>query len=335
MALVKAISFDWAKAGEGGITVSGAAFSTTQKRTGTHALRLWSNSVPFYQNGQIPFPELSEFYVQFGFYLDTNVQGTVEFLRWRKGTTTLGGLKLNGARKLEIWTGNFASLVATAADPLPLNNWCVVELHVKIADAGGITLRQDFIEQAVFTGDTKPGTDTGADVIWIGNAWNSGGYVYIDDFIIHDTTGAVNNSWPRGAKCYLIKPNSDGAVLQWTPTPIGAHYAAVDEVPPSAADYLQTILADKVDELGLEDLPAEALSVKGVVLQAWAFKGSAISPTQVELGLKLGGMDYLGGDLALGTSEGWVGKVWNQHPGGGSFSINDINNAQLLLKSRV
>jgi hypothetical protein len=213
------------------------------------------------------------------------------------------------------------------------NRWYVVEVRVKIDDNFGVlTLRIDMNEEAAFVGDTKPGTETTVDNLIHGDLYN--GNSYYDDLIVHDPTGTVNNSWPNGAKVALLRPNADGSMLEWTPTPSGTHYTAVDDDVPSGTDYLQATAEDKVDELGLEDLPAEAMSVKGVILNAWALKGSTISPTRLAMGLNLGGANYYSSDKDLGTSQGYIRHVWNQHPGGGNFTVSEINSAKLLLRSR-
>jgi len=335
MALLHAIGFEWATHED---NISGSnyvSYSTTQKRSGNYSINIslaWTElSNSFY----LPLAaSLSEFFVQFAFYFTSNPTGAGAIIAWRNGTTTLGGIRLNASRKLDVYTGNFATLVASGNTILNINTWYVIEVHVKIADSGGvIEVRLDMNNEASFSGDTKPGAETQVNGLVFGNVVGSDAYV--DDLLVHDVSGTVNNSWPNGAKVVLLKPNADGGTLGWTPTPSGSHYTTVDEVPPSGTDYLQATEADKVDQLGLTDLPAEALSVKGVIIQAWAYKGCSLPPTRLALGLNLGGVDYYTADKDLGTSQALVREVWEQKPGGGAFSVADVNGAKLLLKSRA
>jgi len=336
MALLHAIGFEWATHEDNISSVGSVGYSTTPKRSGNYSICLMCAGGEFYTSFYLPLAaSLSEFFVQFALYFTNNPTGAGGIIAWRNGTTTLGGIRLNINRKLDVYTGNFATLVASGNTILNINTWYVIEVHVKIADSGGvIEVRLDMNDETAFSGDTKPGAETQVDGLRFGNIYTGTGYSYIDDLLVHDVSGTVNNSWPNGAKVVLLKPNADGSTLQWTPTPSGSHYATVDEVPPSNTDYLRAAEVDKVDELGLEDLPTEALSVKGVVLQAWALKGSAVSPTQLALGLNLGGVDYYTADKVLGTSQALVRELWNQKPGGGAFSVADVNGAKLLLKSR-
>jgi hypothetical protein len=336
MALEKVISFDWGQDGEGGLAKSGTSYETSIVRTGTRSMRMGSSTNDFLFYFTVPLDTgLSEFYLQFGYYVNGGSQsGTRPILAWRKGATILGGLKLNTLNGLEIWTGNFVTKVAESSTPIPPSQWVVVEVYVKIADSGGvITLRQDLTEVATFSGDTKPGTDTVVDFLIFGNAHTT--TTYFDDIVVHSTSGTANNSWPAGVKALLCLPNGDGSTLQWTPTPSGTHYSTVDEIPPSGTDYLQVATVDQVDELNFADLPSEAFSVKAVVAEAWGLKGSSSPPTRLALGLKIGGDSYFSADKDLPTSQGFVQHIWNGNPAGGGFSVSGVNAAQLLLKSRT
>ena len=337
MALLHAVGFEWGKDGEEGITKSSStSYDTTIMRTGARSMRIsgvtMGGSFNYWCRLPLATP-LSEFYYQFGYRLEQMQSAAKGILAWRSGTTVLGGLRINTSNRLELYVGNFTIKAGESATALQPNRWYVVEVYVKIADSGGVLiLRIDMNEEAAYSGDTKPGTETTVDNLLHGELYS--GNSWIDDLIVHTPDGQINNSWPSGVKVVLLKPNGDGGTLQWTPNPSGTHYTTVDEVPPSGTDYLQAIEAGRVDELSLEDLPAEALSVKGVILQAWALKGSTVPPTRLALGLKLGGTDYYSADKDLGTSQGYIRELWEQIPGGGNLTVAGINNAGFLLKSR-
>jgi len=335
--LLHAVGFEWGVLEDNMNTSYSVDFNTGVKRTGARSMHVGAYVTDFGNWFKLPLAaNLGEFYYQFAYrFGSASPTATRPILKWCKGANVLGGIKLNHIyRRLELWTGNFATKVADGSRVLDPNTWYVVEVYVKIADAGGvITLRVDMLEDAAFSGDTRPAADADVDNLVHGSL--DGTESYFDDLIVHDTTGPVNNSWPNGGKVVLLLPSADGANLQWTPAPGPGHYAAVDETPPSGTDYLRSTTPDMVDELSLGDLPPEALSVKAVLLHAWALKGSIVSPTRLQLGMKLGGSDYYSPDLALGTSQGLIKYLWNEHPGGGAFSVADVNGAQLLLKSRT
>lgn len=337
--LLHAVGFEWGTDGEEGVTKStGVNYRSGSYpiRSGTRSLEIIGATLGTNFNYWFRLPlatELSEFYYQFGFYITQTQASAKGFCAWRKGTTILGGLRLNTSNRIEVWTGNFATKVGEGVTVLQPNRWYVVEVYVKIADTNGVlTLRVDMNEEATFVGDTKPGAETTVDNLIHGELYS--GNSYYDDLIVHNPTGPVNYSWPKGAKVVLLRPNADGSILEWTPTPSDPHYDTIDETPPSGTDYLQTTEVDKVDELELQDLPAEAMSVKAVILNAWALKGSTVAPTRLAMGLNLGGTHYYSPDKDLGTSQGYIKEVWNQHPAGGNLTVSQINSAKLLLKSR-
>jgi hypothetical protein len=156
----------------------------------------------------------------------------------------------------------------------------------------------------------------------------------IDDIVVFDTSGEVNNSWPNGLKVVLLKPNADGGVNQWAPTPAGDHYACVAEVPPAETDYLRAESAELLEVLGLEDLPAEALSIKAVRLDFWGLKGSAQDPDRLQLGVRSDETDYLSGDKDLPLAQALIIHHLDQNPAGGNWSVSAVNGMQLVAKSR-
>jgi hypothetical protein len=302
---------------------------TTQKRSGNYSADI-GNGTWLHKN--LPQP-LTEVYVQFAYR--TSYTSTAVFFVISKGGNDIVSINKDGNYRLQVCSGNGGTVYCTSMTTIQQNVWYLIELHFKMADTGGIIeLRIDGTLEATFYGDTKPGADAYFDKMRWGATTGTTSF-YLDDVVIFDTSGSVNNSWPNGLKVVLLKPNADGSTLQWTPTPSGSHYTTVDETPPSGTDYLQATEADKVDELGLEDLPTEAQSVKAVRLDFWGLKGSIQPPQNLQLGVKIGGSDYLSPDKALPLSQGLVSHTLEQNPAGGNWSVAVVNGMQLLVKSRT
>jgi hypothetical protein len=323
------------------VQISGGnvAPSTTVKRTGGYSLRI--NSYPSSDSNYITYSlpaAKAEIKLQFAFcYIESGTIQNSNIFRWLSGSTTLGGIKLNAtSRKLEIYTGNFATLVATSNTAFTAGTIYVIELHIVIGDSGTITLRVDLNEDVTFSGDTKPGADTTITSLRMANIYSNQltAYIYLDDIISHDTEGTFNNSWPNGAKVYFMVPTGDGAMKEWTPSAGTDHYVLVDEVPPSATDNLQATAIDKVDILTFPDLPGGAQSIRAVIPEVYAFKGSSTEPTRLAVGIDIGGegVEY-SADKDLALSQGIIRNVWEERPGGGVFSVEDISNLSLYLKS--
>lgn len=233
---------------------------------------------------------------------------------------------------IEVWLGNFATKLGEF--PYIVGAWQIIELHTKIADSGGIIqARKDMGPLAVnFSGDTQPGAATTVDNLRWGPT--SGGYNYLDDIILNDTAGAQNNSWPGGLRIIRLAPTGDGGTLQFTPTPSGAHYSTVDEVPPVGTDNLIAGSSGLVDILGLADCPADVFSIAAAQPMAFGLKGSSNPPTRAALGLKIGGTDYYSADLVLAVSQAVAKNPLEVSPATSNpFTYAEINGAELLLKS--
>ncbi|OGR09502.1 MAG: hypothetical protein A3K23_00270 [Desulfobacca sp. RBG_16_58_9] len=332
MAVVAMISAEWNNLVE--VTYStNCSISSANKRTGNYGFCL--NAGATSEMYRVFSPPPSEAYLQFGWRGDPSLANNRTFFAFRSGTASLICIKRNASNLLEIRSGWDGALLATGITPILNATWYVIELHFKLADTGGVAeLRVDGNLECAFYGDTKPGAETTFDQMY----WyaSSGGYGYVlDDVVLHDTAGSANNSWPGGVKLGLLKPTSDGAAREWTPSYGSDHYTLVDEVPPSGTDYLRAAANDLIDLFGLEDLPAEAQSVKAVALDFFGLKGSTVAPTRIAQIANLSGTDYVQGDQDLPLAQGLVRKILDTNPAGGNWSVATVNAMLSGIKSRA
>lgn len=302
--------------------------NTDNKRSGSYSFGLRTA----YSEMEKFFQELTEIFVQFAFYPRNS--GGWTFFSIKKGDTHLVSIQKNGEERLEVCRGWGGDVYCTGVTTLQLNTWYVIELHFKLDDTNGlIELRIDGNPEASFSGDTKPGSETDFN----GLRWRAPtvyNFFDVDDVIVFDITGSVNNSWPNGLKVVLLKPDADGSVTDWTPTPAGDHYACVDEVPPSGDDYLQADSADLLEVLGLGNLPTEAQAVKAVRVDFWGLKGSTQDPDELQLGVRIDNTDYLSEDKTLPLTQGLISHKMDQNPAGGNWTVSVVNNMNLVAKSR-
>ena len=184
---------------------------------------------------------LSEFYFQVALannHVGKYCSADWQIIRWTKDATVLGGIWYRyAADVMEVYTGNFATLVGSFPAPPGNSVYWIFEIHLIVGASGLIEIRRDMNPVFTFSGNTKPGADTAVNVMDIGSANASigeGTYHYVDDFVLTDPTGpAPLNSWPGGLRIACLTPNTDDGLNQWTPTPGPTHYTAVDEQPPS------------------------------------------------------------------------------------------------------
>jgi len=327
MGLVFMSGFEWGTNRE--FDQVGGNVVTSQKRSGNYSADIGNGA---WLHKVLPQP-LTEVYIQFAYR--TGWSSTAVFFLISKGGTDIVSISKDGNYRLQVCSGSGGTVYCTGVTPIQQNVWYVIELHFKMADAGGIIeLKIDGNPEATFSGDTKPGADASFDRMRWGASTGATSF-NLDDVVVFDTAGEVNNGWPGGLKVVLLKPNADGGSVQWQPTPTGSHFACVDEVPVSATDYLKAGTADLLEVLGLEDLPSEAQSVKAVRLDFWGLKGSIQPPQNLQLGVRIGGNDYLSADKALPLAQGLVSHALEQNPVGGNWSVSAVNGMEFLARSRT
>ena len=313
-------------------------FSTSIKRQGAYSICIPRTDAWSTQLKRTFSAPLSEFYIQFGYYgQGWGTTAQQQLFRWSKGATVLGGLQFNFATgNFEVYVGNYVTLVGSFAPPA-LNIWVVIEFHIKIGASGIIQAKKDMGALLVdFAGNTKPGSDADVDsVSWTSPFYNQGGGdTYVDDIIINDTAGTKNNSWPGGLRIIRLAPTSDSGSPQFTPTPAGAHYSAVDEIPPSATDNIVSLTSGQVDRFGMADCPADVHSIAAIQLMAFGSKTSSNPPTQLALGLQMAGGDHLTATLPLAVSQAVAKETWEVSPETGvPLTVTEINNAILIVES--
>ena len=345
MSLLHAIHFD-AGVLPACIQAVGAGAANAHSRTGSYAGRVYqvygeySNYLTFTLSSV-----QSEVYLQFGFYYAGVLRGGSTYsgvLRWKSSAgNILGTMRwVDASGCLNTYTGNNATLVGSGVTPInPAGTWFVIEAHIKIDSSSGIIdVRVDGVPDSSFTGNTKPGADTSIysfDFGYIFADSSSGYCTYYDDIIVNTPSGSYNNSWPNSARVYYILPTSDGVSNQWAPTPAGlTHFSTINDVPVSATQNIAAGSTGLIDIFNMGTLPSTAGTIKAVIPEVYAFKGSTEPPSRLGIGIDVGGgVEYVDKDLAL--SETQYVNIWEQKPGGGNFTATDVNSIKLYLKSET
>lgn len=217
--------------------------------------------------------------------------------------------------------------IATASVNEPLNQWSYVELRATIADSGGRgVVKVDGATVIDFTGDTKNGgTSTNIDAVRFGKTASSGAPAgfYIDDFYICDALGAAPyNTFLGPIQVQTPAPSGAGSSTQMTPS-TGANYAAVDEQPYSATDYVQ-------GTSGQKDLYAMGDVASGTILAVQArgiAKATDAAPVSIKGLVKSGSTTNTGASTALGASDATVkGNILTTDPNtGAAWTLAGLN----------
>ncbi len=334
MALERAIPFDSNSLLEVNGGHSGLSISSTQARTGTYSLRFPTGVTEYTYWGRFRFTPRNEYYMQFPIFFGAfPSSGDNHFFNFLSptGATLLGVLqKTNGA--FELYTGNYANLVATTPAILDVNRWIVMQFHFKIADSNGVfRMKWDNEIIAEYEGDTQVGTQDEVASVLIYQPRAASSYVYFDDIIINNTLGNRNNSWPNGARVYRLVVNGAGTYAQWTPS-AGSNYQCVDETPPSLADFVKPTDVNQIDNYTFADL-SDVDQVSGVVLELWGETVGNPAINAVRPFLRLDDVDYAGSATGLSTTFGPTQFLYDIAPDGSAWTVSKVNAVEAGMKS--
>jgi hypothetical protein len=323
----------WTNGAEEGDMLFWDSTATTTNQTGVARIggRAWSfgNNATSSKNLT---SAVSEFYIRFAIYIN-GTGGTQKFY-WRSGSTELGSIRFNSSLKADIYTGT-ATLQTSGTTVFLTAAWYVIEVHVKLADSGGIIeFKIDGILQTSFSGDTKPGSETTIDNI----AFNdSGTNFYTDDMGLNDTTGGSDNSWLGDAHIYALTPNANGDSSQLVNSAGNStnNYTYVDEVPSNSdTDYVESATSGNKDLYGLSDLPTlpSGSTIARVLAETRAREITAVGDS-INIGVKSGTQESWSTNKVVGTSYQRQWAEWTTDPNTGvGWTESGVNAMQAGVK---
>ena len=228
-------------------------------------------------------------------------------------------------------------LASSAAGAVALNSWQFMEVYGKVADSGGrVTVRMNGITIIDFTGDTKNGgTSTNIDMICFGDANLNIGTrttMLIDDLYVCDNTGsAPHNTFLGDVRVHTTSPSAAGNSTQFTPS-TGANYAAVDEIPYSATDYVSAVPSGTKDTYQMADLSVTPTTIFGVQTNLIAKKTDA-GAANIRPVIRSGGVDYAGASRTLLSNDRTFSEVNAQNPNtSASWTAGGINAVEVGME---
>jgi|WetSurSiteA1Bulk_404760.scaffolds.fasta_scaffold01970_5 hypothetical protein len=314
---------------------------TTTRRTGAYALTtsVGGGEYTFQKN----FTAVDELFIRMGLRIEYSSTGYMMALR--KGSTYIGGIKHDTTfNQLRLYVGNPSggTLVASGSITFAQQAWYLLEWRLKIADSGGVSqVKIDGVMDMDYTGDTKPGADTTIDNWYThsGSGWMT---CQIDDIgfnTIDNSDGKNDNSWLGDGHIELLKPNGNSPDGGWADQFVGSdgnstdNYALVDDVPPSASDYVQSETVGQQDRYAITDWTGTGKRIKRVWTEARALDASA-SGSKLKLGLRVSGADYLSAARVLGGTYGRVlGTEYVLNPAtAAQWSDAELNASQSLVE---
>jgi len=283
---------------------SSVTIVNTQKRTGSYSAYVSDSG----QWAYLALPgAYSELYIRFGF----RPTGTGDSLGYILNLADAGGVQ-HVQMTYSVSTGCFAvrrdyeNLYATGTISCPANVWTCVELHVIINDSTGVVATKiNGTPDINYSGDTRNAGIASIARLGLGQCYSGyGGYSlargYFDDFIVNDTTGDENNSWPGQGGIIALPVNGAGNHTGLTPS-AGDNYACVDEVPYNDTDYVSSDTVDTYDLYALDtaSVPANCYvnAVKWIGRGMTSTGGGKLTPV-----VRSGSTTEQQSDIALATA---------------------------------
>lgn len=312
----------------------GVTLDATYKRSGGYSLRMTGNTTGLGAGVILPLSGTpAEIFFQFGYMAaDYGIWSTGHrFMKWLKGATELGCLVMESGTVMGAYTGAKASQVATGSFAMADGAWVMIEGRIKIDDSVGVIhIKANGNTILEFTGDTKPGADTGIDYLYIGNISHlmSDDYMYLDDIIVVDTSGSYMNTWTKGLSITKLVPDGAGNYSAWTPS-AGNNYECVDEVTPVATDYVKATAAGNKDSYTMS-APTGIADISAVVARFYGQSGNSIKRL-----FRIGGADYLGGSVALPTAFGKIDDITYVSPASSAAWTNsDLTSLEVGMEAQ-
>lgn len=253
-------------------------------------------------------------------HLDYGTQG---YLR----TTSTGALQLMRG-DTAVGTGFSQQLVG--------NVWAYVELKYVIDNTNGyMELRVNGIPATTYSGDTQYQAVNYANrPIWLHN--NAGVGLYWDDLYVCDGQGsAPTNDFLGDVRVQALMPNGNGNSSQFVGNDGNSvdNYLLVDEssAPNSDTDYVESQTVGQKDTYTFQDPSVTAGTVFGVQVLPYARKTDA-GARNICTVARLSGTEQDSADKALQASYSYLPDIRETKPGGGTWSVADVQNAEFGVK---
>jgi hypothetical protein len=266
------------------------------------------------------------------YMLDKIPNGNVAIFSCFDGATTHAQLMINTSGQLVVTRAG--TVLATGTTVLSINVWYYLEFKVLIADAGTFDVHINGVDEAALngSGDTRNAGNASANIIQFGpNAISNGGNHTFDDIYVCDTTGGVNDTFLGDLRVEALFPNGNGNSSQWVGSDADStdNYLLVDETtdPNDDTDYVESSTVGNKDTYAYTNLTTTSGTVYGVQVIPWARKTDAGTRSICSIA-RLSGTEVDSADKALSVTYQYLPDCRDTKPGGGSWSISDVNSSE-------
>lgn len=149
----------------------------------------------------------------------------------------------------------------------------------------------------------------------------------IDDLVVMNTSGSVNNDFLGDVRVQARFPTDAGNYTQWTPVS-GANYTNVDENPPNDdTDYVSSGTPGHIDTYQHEAISPLAATIHAVAVNLRVRKDDG-GAREVRAKMRHGSTDANGATTAVPTNYGYQQSIFEDVPGGTGWTYGQVNDAE-------
>lgn len=152
--------------------------------------------------------------------------------------------------------------------------------------------------------------------------------MWIDDFVIWDTTGSVNNTFLGDCRVVALLPDGAGASAQFTPNGAATPHECVDDATPDDdTTYAASATVGQIDSHTFGGLPATASVVKAVAVNIWARKDDA-GTRELRTKTRLAGTYGNGASIAMATTYANYQQLFETDPASAAWTPANVNSME-------
>lgn len=244
-------------------------------------------------------------------------------------------LRING-QHIQALRGD-GTVLGTSTQTLVINQSHYVEIKVLCSDTvGTLEVRVNGVVWLSLTGiDTRNGGTATFGGIIFGGVGNVNGATYnFDDLYVCDGSGATNLDFLGDVRIQAILPSGDGnsSVLLGSDGNSVNNSLLVDEATPNSdTDYVSSAVVGDKDTYAFGNVTPVSGTVYGVQVLPFARKDDAGVRSIVSVA-RVSATEVDGPAQALTTTYKYYADVRETKPGGGAWTITDVNAAEFGVK---
>lgn len=234
---------------------------------------------------------------------------------------------------LKLYRGNGTTLLGSSAvGAVAAGTYFQVEMKVTISDSvGAVEVRLNGNATPIINLsaiDTRNGGNATVDAILFAGTQGADN---LDDVGIWDTSGSDVNDFVGDLRVERVSPNGNGNSSQFVGSDGNStdNYLLVDDgaAPNDDTDYVaSSTVADK-DTYAMGNITPAVATIKAVQTFLYARKDDA-GTRKIASIVRLSATESQGADFTLASTYGAQADIFHQKPGGGAWSVSDVNSAE-------